>query len=261
MTGAGPDILFLALGLVFGAIVGSFLATLLIRWPRGRSVVAGQSRCDSCGTPLGPRDLVPLLSYAALHGRCRRCGAGIDRRHVATELVAALLGLISLIAHPLPLAAVTLLLGLWLLLLVALDVEHHWLPDKLTLPLIPLGLLVGWAGFGPPLADRLLGAVLGWAVLAAIAAVYRHVRGREGLGGGDPKLLAALGAWLGATQLPFVLLGAGLLGLAAVLLMRLRGEAVSGSSRLPLGALMAVTAWPIWLIVAPRAGADLMPFL
>jgi leader peptidase (prepilin peptidase)/N-methyltransferase len=261
MTEAGPDLLFLALGLVFGAIVGSFLATLLIRWPRGRSVIAGRSRCDNCGTPLGPRDLVPLLSYAALHGRCRRCGAGIDRRHVATELVAALLGLISLIAHPLPLAAVTLLLGLWLLLLVALDVEHHWLPDKLTLPLIPLGLLVGWAGFGPPLDDRLLGAVLGWAVLASIAALYRHVRGREGLGGGDPKLLAALGAWLGATQLPFVLLGAGLLGLAAVLLMRLRGEAVTGSSRLPLGALMAVTAWPIWLIVAPSSGAGLMPFL
>jgi leader peptidase (prepilin peptidase)/N-methyltransferase len=260
MTGDYPDLLFQALGLVLGAIVGSFLATLLIRWPRGRSVIAGRSRCDSCGTALGPRDLVPLLSYAALHGRCRRCGAGIDRRHVATELAAALLGLVSLVAHPLPLAVVTLLLGLWLLLLVALDVEHHWLPDKLTLPLIPLGLVAAWAGFGPPLSDRLLGAVLGWAVLASIAAVYRRLRGREGLGGGDPKLLAALGAWLGATQLPFVLLGAGLLGLAAVLLMRLRGEKVTGSSRLPLGALMAVAAWPIWLIVAPGSGADLVPF-
>ena len=250
MNGAEPDLLFQALGLILGAIVGSFLATLMIRWPRGRSVIAGRSRCDSCGVALGPRDLVPLLSYAALHGRCRRCGARIDKRHIATELAAALLGLIALIAHPLPLAAVTLLLGLWLLLIAALDVEHHWLPDKLTLPLIPLGLVAAWAGYGPPLDQRLIGAALGWAVLFAIAALYRRLRGREGMGGGDPKLLAALGAWVGALQLPFVLLGAGLLGLAAALLMRLRGEEVTGSSRLPLGALMAVAAWPIWLVVA-----------
>ena len=72
------------------------------------------------------------------------------------------------------------------------------------------------------------------------------LRGREGLGGGDPKLLAAIGAWLG-WQLPFILLGAGLLGLAAVLLMRLRGEAVAATDRLPLGTLMALAAWPIWL--------------
>jgi leader peptidase (prepilin peptidase)/N-methyltransferase len=79
---------------------------------------------------------------------------------------------------------------------------------------------------------------------------YRRLRGREGLGGGDPKLLAGIGAWIGALQLPFILLGAGLLGLAAVLLMRLRGEEVGPATRLPLGALMAVAAWPVWLIVA-----------
>jgi leader peptidase (prepilin peptidase)/N-methyltransferase len=250
MSEVDPDLLYQALGLVLGAVVGSFLATLLIRWPRGKSVITGRSRCDSCGTPLGPRDLVPLLSYAALHGRCRQCGVAIDRRHFATEFAAALIGLIALIAHPLPLAVVTLLLGLWLLLIAALDVEHHWLPDRLTLPLIPLGLVAAWAGYGPPLDERLIGAVLGWGVLFLIAAAYRRLRGREGMGGGDPKLLAALGAWVGAMQLPFVLLGAGLLGLAAALLMRLRGEPVTGSSRLPLGALMAVTAWPVWLIVA-----------
>ena len=252
MNGADPDLLFQALGLVLGAIVGSFLATLMIRWPRGRSVIAGRSRCDSCGVALGPRDLVPLLSYAALHGRCRRCGNSIDRRHIATELAAASIGLIALVAHPLPLAAITLFLGLWLLLLAALDVEHHWLPDRLTLPLIPLGLVAGWAGFGPPLDQRLIGAVLGWAVLFLIAAAYRRLRGREGMGGGDPKLLAALGAWVGVLQLPFILLGAGLLGLAAALLMRLRGETVTGASRLPLGALMAVTAWPVWILIAEQ---------
>ncbi|MGZ8337876.1 MAG: prepilin peptidase [Allosphingosinicella sp.] len=250
MDGISPELLYQAAGLVLGAILGSFVATVLIRWPQGKSVIAGRSRCDSCGKPLGPRDLVPLLSYAALHGRCRGCGVRIDRRHLGVELSAALVGLVALIAHPLPLAIVSALLGLWLLLIAALDVEHHWLPDRLTLPLIPLGLVAAWAGFGPPLLDRLLGAALGWGVLVLIAIAYRRLRGREGMGGGDPKLLAALGAWLGAYQLPFLLVGAGVLGLGAALLMRLRGEEVSATSRLPLGALLAVTAWPVWLVVA-----------
>lgn len=247
---ASPDLLHSALGLLGGAIVGSFLATILIRWPQGRSVVTGRSRCDSCGTKLGVRDLVPLFSYAALHGKCRRCGRAIDRRHLAAELAAAGIGLIALIAHPLPLALLTLALGLWLLLLAMLDVEHHWLPDRLTLPLIPLGLAAAWAGFGPPLLDRAVGAAIGWAALALMALAYRRLRGREGLGGGDPKLLAAIGAWVGALQLPFILVGAGLLGLAAALLMHLRGRAVSATTRLPLGALLAVAAWPVWLLVA-----------
>ena len=102
-----------------------------------------------------------------------------------------------------------------------------------------------------PAADRAaIGAAVGWAALSLIALAYRRLRGREGMGGGDPKLLAGIGAWVGALQLPFVLLGAGLLGLAAILLMRLRGEEVSATTRLPLGTLMAVAAWPIWLIAA-----------
>ena len=245
-----PEFIYQALGLILGAIVGSFLATMLIRWPQGRSVVAGRSRCDSCGAPLGLRDMVPLLSYAALRGKCRRCGTRIDQRHFAAELTAATLGLVALIAHPLPLAVVTALLGLWLLLLAMLDVEHQWLPDRLTLPLIPLGLLVAWAGRGPTLIERSIGAAAGWAAMEAIRLGYRKLRGREGMGGGDPKLFAAIAAWVGALNLPFVLLGAGLLGLAAVLLMRLRGQKVTATTRLPLGALMAVAAWPVWLIVA-----------
>ena len=245
-----PELLYQAAGLLLGAILGSFIATILIRWPQGRSVIAGRSRCDSCGRPLGPGDMVPILSYAALHGKCRACGVRIDRRHFAVELAAATLGLVALVAHPLPLAAITLGLGLWLLLLAMLDLEHQWLPDRLTLPLVPLGLMAAWAGFGPSLIERAIGAVAGWAALFLIALAYRRLRGREGMGGGDPRLLAGIGAWVGAFQLPFVLLGAGLLGLAAILLMRLRGEQVSTTTRLPLGTLMAVAAWPIWLIVA-----------
>jgi leader peptidase (prepilin peptidase)/N-methyltransferase len=250
MSGSVTEILYAALGVLFGVIVGSFLATLLIRWPQGRSVLTGRSRCDRCGAPIRAWDLVPVLSYAALRGRCRRCGVDIDRRHVAVELAAAALGLVALLAHPLPLAIVTLGFGLWLLLVALLDVEHQWLPDTLTLPMIPAGLLAAWLGFGPPLIDRLAGAAIGWSTLFLIAFAYRRLRGREGMGGGDPKLFAGIGAWLGAFQLPFVLVGAGLIGLAAALLMRLRGEKVGRDTRLPLGALMALAAWPIWIVIA-----------
>lgn len=235
-----------------GLIVGSFLATILIRWPQGRGVGTGRSECDACGVPLRARELVPFLSFVGQRGRCRRCNAAIDRRHPLMEAAGALIGAAALGAHPLPLALATAGLGWWLLITAALDAEHHWLPDLLTLPLIPLGLLAGWAGVGPPLPDRLVGAGAGWVVLVLIALAYRRRRGREGLGGGDPKLLAALGAWLGVLQLPFVLLGAGLIGLAAVAAMRLRGEPVTGATPLPLGTLIAVAAWPIWLLSAPH---------
>lgn len=239
-----------ALGAGAGLIAGSFLATALIRWPRGRSIVRGRSRCDSCDAPLGVRELVPVLSFLARRGRCRRCGAPIDPRHPGVELAAAMVGTVALAAHPVPLGLATALFGWWLLLVAALDLERQWLPDRLTLPLIPLGLAAAWAGFGPPLAERLAGAAIGWAVLFLIAAAYRRLRGRDGMGGGDPKLFGAIGAWIGAWQLPVILLGAGLLGLAALVLMRLRGEAVTATTRLPLGTLMALAAWPAWLVIA-----------
>jgi len=245
-----PLALAAALGGLLGLVIGSFLATILVRWPAGRSVAGGRSACDVCGAALGPLELIPLLSWLVRRGRCRRCGAAIDPRHVAIELAAALIGLVAALAHPLPLALVTAMLGWWLLLVAALDLEHQWLPDLLTLPLLALGLLAGWAGFGPPLAERAAGALIGWAVLAAIAFLYQRLRSREGMGGGDPKMFGAIGAWLGAWNLPAILLGAGLLGLAAVLAMRLRGQAVTATSRLPLGSLMALAAWPAWLLVA-----------
>lgn len=251
MTLAGvPGWGWTAFGFVLGAIVGSFLAAILFRWPSERSVVRGRSRCESCGETLGVRDLVPILSYVLVRGRCRKCGAEIDRRHLAVEVGAALIGLTAIAAHPLPVAIFTALFGWWLFLLAALDVEHHWLPDRLTLPLIPAGLAVGWLGIGPPLEPRLIGTLAGFVSLALIAWAYRKLRGRDGLGGGDPKLFAAIGAWLGWSQLSFVLLGAGLIGLGLILVMRLRGHYVAATDRLPLGTLMALAAWPIWLLIA-----------
>lgn len=234
-------------GFILGAIVGSFLATILVRWPRGQSVLAGRSRCDGCGQTLGALELVPILSWLVRRGRCRTCGERIDARHVAMELSAAVIGLIAAMAFPWPMALATALFGWWLLILAALDVEHHWLPDALTLPLILAGLVMAWLELGPPLPDRAAGAVAGGLALWLIALAYRALRGREGMGGGDPKLMAGIGAWLGLFSLPFVLLGASLLGLLSVAAMAARGVPVNAATRLPLGALLAVAAWAVWL--------------
>lgn len=245
-----PEGALLSGGFLLGLVIGSFLAAMLIRWPLGRGVSRGRSRCDSCGKTLGILELVPILSFLRQRGRCRHCGAPIDPRHLSLEAGAAIIAVTAILAHPFPAALATALLGWWLFLIAALDLEHHWLPDRLTLPLIPAGFVVAAIGIGPGLVDRLIGAAAGFLVLAGIALLYRTIRGREGLGGGDPKLLAAIGAWLGWQQLPFVLLGAGLLGLAAIALMRLKGKAVAATDRLPLGTLMALAAWPLWLLIA-----------
>lgn len=238
-----------AIGFVVGAIVGSYLATILLRWPEGRSASAGRSQCDRCGIVLRPLDLVPIVSHLARRGRCRSCGGAIDRRHLMVELLGGMVGAIALLVGGWPLGAATALFGWWLLILAALDVDHHWLPDRLTLPLSAAGLAAAALGAGPPLIDRGAGAAAGFLVLWAIGFCYQRLRGREGLGGGDPKLLAAIGAWLGWQALPFVLLAAGVLGLAGVLAMRIAGRGVSATDRLPLGALMAAAAWPIWLLL------------
>jgi leader peptidase (prepilin peptidase)/N-methyltransferase len=237
------------LGALLGAAVGSFLATVLVRWPRDGSALRGRSHCDHCGATLRWHELVPILSYLARRGRCRRCGGAIDRRHLWMELAASAIGAAAMLAHPGAAGIASALFGWWLLILAALDAEHQWLPDRLTLPLIPAGLLAAWTGIGPELEQRLIGAAAGYATLLLIGWAYRAARGRDGLGGGDPKLLAAIGAWLGWVQLPFVLLGAGLLGLAALLLVRMRGGKVAATDRLPLGTLMALAAWPIWLLM------------
>ncbi len=234
------------LGGLAGLIFGSFIAALTLRWPAGRSIAAGRSNCDSCGQTLGARDLVPVLSFLALRGRCRHCGAAIAPRHLWVELVAGGIGALALALHPDVSGIAGAVFGWGLLALAILDVDHFWLPDRITVPLGLAGLAAGF-WFDPLLLDRAIGAAAGFASLAAIAFAYKAMTGRTGLGGGDPKLLGAIGAWLGWTALPMVLLLAASLGLALAGLDRLRGRPVTGQTRVPLGALLAGAAWPLWV--------------
>lgn len=243
----------LALG-VLGAIIGSFIATLAIRWPEERSVVRGRSACDACGHPVRARDLVPIISAVALRGRCRDCGAAIDERHGAIEVVALAIGAAAGIAIPGPEALAGAAFGWLLLALAALDLKALWLPDRLTGALALAGIATGALGLEPALDERLIGGVVGFASLWLIGLAYRQARGRTGLGGGDPKLLGAIGLWLGWRLLPAVVLLASLAGIGVVLWRYVTGRAVTRADQLPFGAFLAITAYPAWLamiIVAP----------
>ena len=232
-----PTLLAIA-GAVLGAIVGSYLATLIQRWGRGEAASMGRSRCEGCGRTLRAGELIPLVSALASRGRCRSCGAGIDPLNWRVEAAAALLGGASLWLAPGAQGAALALLGWLLLPLAILDWRHFWLPDRLNLALALGGLgaggLLGVAG----LLDRLMGGAAGFLALWLIALLYRRVRGREGLGMGDPKLLGAIGLWLGWAALPFVLLLAAALGLAAAL-----PGGLTATRRLPFGTMLGIAAW------------------
>lgn len=232
---------------MLGLIFGSFIAAIVVRWPQGRSVMTGRSACDNCGHRLGAVELIPLVSVMIQRGACRHCGAPISPLHLTIELTSALVGALALGMAPGLAGLGGALLGWTLVALIALDALHYWLPDRLTLPLALAGLGVGALGLDPPLYDRLAGAVIGYISLTAIAVTYKQLRGRDGLGGGDPKLLAAIGAWLGWQALPYVLIGGSGIGLLFVLVKRLRGGSISATDRLPLGALMALAAFPLWI--------------
>lgn len=234
-------------GALLGAIIGSFLATVILRLPEGRSPLGGRSACDGCGRVLGPLELVPLVSMVWQRGRCRTCGARIDPIHAWTELACAGIGGIAFWLLP-PIEALGWSVLCWCLLTLAiLDWRHFWLPDLLTLPLACLGLtLAQWVN-DVTFADRLLGAAAGYLSLVAISLGYRLLRGRQGLGLGDAKLLGALGAWLGWHSLPFLLLIASLLGLSLVAIGFVRGRRIDATTRLPLGTFLCLAAIPAWL--------------
>lgn len=230
-----------------GLVVGSFLSTLVLRWPAGETL-AGRSRCDHCRQQLGVADLWPLLSWALARGRCRHCGAPINSRHPLTEAAAALIAVLAVIAMPGPAGFAGALFGWILLALLMLDLDHYWLPDRLTLPLLVLGL---WLGVGS-LPLRLAGAALGGGLLWVVGFLYRQWRGREGVGLGDVKLLAALGAWLGPWALGPLLLLAAVLGLLLGLFGATKNEG-HGTRIIPFGACLCVAAFPIWLFLVSQA--------
>jgi leader peptidase (prepilin peptidase)/N-methyltransferase len=237
----------IALGAVVGLCVGSFLGTLVLREPTGwRGILFGRSRCPHCDTQLRSADLIPLASWLAARGRCRYCDAPLSSFYPLVEIGAGAIGALAFGVAVAPFAIPAAVLGWWLLGLALIDLRSWRLPDVLTLPLIILGLAGAWLGLVPEIGPvaALLGAAGGYLVLAMLGWLYHRLRGRQGLGLGDAKLLAAAGAWLGPASLAWVILLAAPLGLFLAIA---RGTPLKGDSAVPFGPPLALAFWLLFL--------------
>ena len=252
------DLILSIITVVFSLLIGSFLNVVIVRLPRkmhwqwekdeqGAAPPPGiawpPSHCPSCEHALSWWENLPLLSYLLLRGRCRACRAGISLRYPLVEALTALLSLIVVLILGPQWSTVAALVLTWALIALAfIDLEHFLLPDRITLPLLTVGLLVNTiGGFTDPLS-ALIGAVSGYGLLWAVYHAYRALTGREGFGYGDFKLLGALGAWLGWQLLPLIiLLSAGVGAAIGITLILIRRH--QRSEPLPFGPFLAGAGW------------------
>lgn len=265
-----PVVLAVAVGL-FGLIIGSFLNVVAYRLPLmmerawraqcaeltdggdvgaepAANLLWPPSSCPQCGQRIRPWHNVPVLSYLWLRGRCASCGERISPRYPIVEAFAALLGVVvALVLGPTWQTVAALAFTWALLALTLIDIDHQLLPDSITLPLLWAGLLLGVAPFGgePLFADlrsSVIGAAAGYLSLWSVYHLFKLVTGKEGMGYGDFKLLAAIGAWLGWQMLPLVILLSAAVGAVVGSLMLL----AAGKSRqtpIPFGPYLAAAGW------------------
>lgn len=247
MLGALPFWYQAMLVMIFGLIWGSFIAALCSRWPRGQRVSDGRSHCDHCQTTLVARDLVPLLSYLLLRGKCRYCGQSIAISGLYIEVASAAIGLFAVMFLTGGQAVAAAVFGWLLLPLIILDFQQLWLPNRLVLVLALAGVFIG--PFLVPdvyWPDRILGGIFGFLALEVIRQGFRKLRQVEGMGGGDPKLFGAIGLWLGWQGLPMTLLLATLIGFICIAVAFALSK--KSDTQLPFGAYMGMAAFAIVLL-------------
>ncbi|MGP6086809.1 prepilin peptidase [Antarctobacter jejuensis] len=223
--------------------MGSFLGVLVDRLPRGEDVVSAPSRCRSCGTRLGPRDLLPLISYPLQRGRCRHCGAALPGWLWLMEIAATGLAGLALLQGGEVWQVYSSAAVLWLLLALGVS-DRLWfrLPDALTAALAALCL--GAALANGVFLYALGGALIGAGVFLVLRIGYRALRGREGLGLGDVKLMAGLGALTGPHDLPLLVLIAAVGALGVTLIT---GRGLRRDLALPFGTALAAAGGVMWL--------------
>ena len=215
------DWLVIAAVFAFGAIIGSFLNVCIVRLPEQRSIVRPPSHCPTCRRDIAWYDNVPLLSYVLLRGRCRGCGTRISPLYPAVELLTGALAVaLWLRLGPTLAFAGYFVFAAALITVTFIDLDHRIIPDVISLPGILVGLAVSFVSPLVTPVDAVLGILAGGGVLLAIALAYQTIRGQEGMGGGDVKLLAMIGAFLGWQSVFVTLMVASLIGsLIGVVLM------------------------------------------
>ena len=260
-----PFVVYLAA--LFGLLTGSFLNVVIYRVPvmmeRGWTLFAKEhlqlelteaekqpfnllkpdSRCQHCGTPIKPWQNIPVISYILLRGQCGSCQTPISIRYPAIELLTAVMFAVVAIVYGWSWLTLTgLVLTAFLIALTFIDADTQYLPDQLTLPLIWLGLLANYAGGLVSLQQAVLGAVCGYMCLWLLNFVHKLLRGFDGMGAGDFKLLAALGAWLGAAVLPVIVFVAALVGVVAAVVLK-----AAKSQPIAFGPCLAIAGWLVWI--------------
>ncbi len=253
---------------IFGLIVGSFLNVVIHRLPimmekewrqdcaeafpeLGISTDKSKynlsyppSTCPKCNTPLRSIDNIPILSWIFLRGKCHKCAEPISVRYPFVELLTALLSLTIAIQFSFSYYSIALLFFTFALIAATfIDLDTMLLPDQITLPLTWAGLLIALIGWSPvSLEDAVIGATAGYLCLWSVYWLFKIVTGKEGMGYGDFKLLAALGAWLGWQHLPLVILLSSLVGLVFGLIqLRLQKKGID--KQFPFGPYLAIAGW------------------
>jgi len=271
-----PHVVWLSGALLFGLLVGSFLNVVIHRLPRmlerdwqeqcaelrgetptpppSYNLLKPDSTCPTCDHRIRAWENIPLLSYLLLRGRCSQCGSAIGLRYPLVELTSGLLSvLVAWHFGPTPQALAALLLLWALLALTFIDYDTQLLPDQITLPLLWLGLLLNIDGLFVDLTTAVIGAAAGYLVLWSVFHLFRLLTGKEGMGFGDFKLLAMLGAWLGWQLLPQIVLVSSLVGaVTGVALILFRGR--ERSHPIPFGPYLAA-AGLIALLWGPQINA------
>ena len=225
-----------------GAVIGSFLNVCIYRLPQDLSIAAPRSFCPACRTPILAYDNIPILSFLLLGGKCRKCRAPISWRYPLVEALTGGLALALFLKLALTFSFFCYFcFAAALVVITFIDLDHRLIPDAISLPGILIGFLLSFLAVTPGVWNSLLGIVIGGGSLYLVAVVYEFVTKREGMGGGDVKLLAMIGAWLGWKAVLFTLFFSSLTGsLVGGALMVARKE--DGKLAIPFGPFLTFSA-------------------
>ena len=270
--------LVVLLALILGLLVGSFLNVVIYRVPEGLNrnwklqakqmldlpleqgegerfnILMPPSHCPSCKAAIKPWQNIPILSYVLLKGQCKHCHAAISLRYPLVELLTGLVFAVCAWKFGATWTAVAaMVFSAYLIAMIFIDADTQLLPDQLTLPLMWAGIVFHLAAYLlqadwgiTTLVDSLLGAIVGYMSLWSIFQLFKLVTGKEGMGYGDFKLLAALGAWLGISVLPIIIIMSAVVGLIFALIMK-----VAKNQPMPFGPYLAISGWIVLVFSQP----------